>query len=210
MKIDRLILGDFETNCYVVRADGEATDCLVIDSGLDSTELLDFLEREQITPVALILTHGHADHIVGVPALRQRYPEIRVYIHRQDADLLGNPEANLSILSGLRFQTDPADVLLADGETVSEAGITLKVLHTPGHTPGGICLYEESQAVVFAGDTLFAGGVGRSDFPGGDDRLLIESIRRRLLTLPPETVVYPGHAMRTTIAREKTHNPFLA
>lgn len=210
MKIDRLILGSFQTNAYVVRRDEEATECLIVDTGLDSRELLAFLEDRQLTPTAVVLTHGHADHIAGLPLLRQRYAEIQVYVHRLDADLLTDPDANLSVLSGMRFQTDPADVLLDDGDTVTAAGITLKVLHTPGHTPGGICLYAESEGVVFAGDTLFAEGVGRSDFPGGDGRQLIRSIQTRLLTLPDKTAIYPGHAMRTTIAHEKTHNPFLA
>ena len=210
MKIDRLILGSFQTNSYVVRLDEAAQECIVIDTGLDSTELPGFLEDRQLSVTAVILTHGHADHIAGIPALKHRHPGLRVYIHRLDADLLTDPDANLSLLSGASFQTDPADVLLEDGDVITEAGITLNVLHTPGHTAGGICLYVESEGVVFAGDTLFAEGVGRSDFPGGDGRQLIRSIRTRLLTLPPETAVYPGHAMRTTIAHEKSHNPFLA
>lgn len=209
MKIDRLILGDFQTNCYVVRRDEAVTDCLVVDTGLDSTELLALLEREQLTPAAVVLTHGHADHIAGVPVLRKRYPAIKVYVHRLDANLLVNPLANLSVVAGAPFRTEPADVLLEDGDSVVEAGITLKVLHTPGHTPGGICLYAETEGLVFAGDTLFAEGIGRTDFPGGNHEQLLESIRTRLLSLSDETAVYPGHAMRTTIAHERTHNPFL-
>ncbi len=123
--------------------------------------------------------------------------------------MLTDPEANLSGLAGAAVATEPADVLLQDGDMVEEAGIKLKVLHTPGHTPGGICLYAESEGLVFAGDTLFADSVGRTDFPGGDMDQLIDGIRTKLFTLPDQTVVYPGHGMRTTIGREKRANPFV-
>ncbi len=209
MEIDRLILGDFQTNCYVVRRDESATDCLIVDAGLDAGELVRFLRQHELHPVAVVLTHGHADHIVGLAALRQSSPEVTTYIHKLDADLLADPEANLSAFAGLAFTAGPADVLLEEGDTVEEAGIVLKVLHTPGHTPGGICLHAPSENIIFVGDTLFADSVGRTDFPGGDMAQLIGSIRSKLLTLPEATAVYPGHGMRTTIGREKRANPFL-
>jgi glyoxylase-like metal-dependent hydrolase (beta-lactamase superfamily II) len=209
MQIDRLILGDFQTNCYVVRRNEAAVDCVVIDPGFDPDDLLVFLSQHRLTPVAVVITHGHADHIAGVAALRQQYPQIKVYIHRADAGMLMNPEANLSGLAGAAVATEPADVLLQDGDKVEEAGVKLQVLHTPGHTPGGICLYAESEGLVFAGDTLFADSVGRTDFPGGDMDQLIDGIRTKLFTLPDQTVVYPGHGMRTTIGREKRANPFV-
>lgn len=209
MKIDRLILGDFQTNCYVVRQEEAAADCLIIDPGLGPDDLLDLLSRQQLHPVAIIITHGHVDHIAGVAALLQQYPQIRVYIHKADAGLLTDPEANLSVLTGSVVATRPADVQLQDGDIIEEAGVRFKVLHTPGHTIGGICLYAEPEALVFAGDTLFADSVGRADFPGGDMEQLIESIRTKLFPLPDKTVVYPGHGMRTTIAREKRANPFV-
>lgn len=209
MKIDRLVLGDIETNCYVVRRDESAVDCLIIDPGFDADSLLGFLTQRKLHPVAIVITHGHADHIAGVALLRQHYPNARLYIHKLDAGMLTNAKANLSILTGGAFTAPAADVLLEDGETVEEAGVSLKVLHTPGHTPGGICLYAEPDGVLFAGDTLFADSVGRTDFPGGDMDQLIGSIHRKLLTLPDSTAVYPGHGMRTTIGREKRANPFL-
>jgi glyoxylase-like metal-dependent hydrolase (beta-lactamase superfamily II) len=209
MKIDRFILGEFQTNAYVVRASDSARDALIVDAGLDARELMDFLVQEELTPRALVLTHGHADHIVGSGALREGYPGMKVYIHRLDAPLLTDAQANLSMLAGVAFTAAPADVLLDDGDVVEAAGMAFEVLHTPGHTPGGICLYARDQGLVFVGDTLFADSVGRTDFPGGDMGLLGTSIRKRLLVLPDETVVYPGHGMRTTIGREKRSNPFL-
>jgi len=209
MKIDRLIVGAFETNCYVVRRDEAAPECLIIDTGLDDNDLVEFLEAHQLVPVAVVLTHGHVDHIVGLAALRQRHPGLKVFIHQLDAPLLTDPEANLSGLAGLTFATAPADVLVREGDVIEEAGVRLQVLHTPGHTLGGICLYAEADHLVFVGDTLFADSVGRTDFPGGDMDQLIESIRTKLFTLPDQTAVYPGHGMRTTIGREKRANPFV-
>jgi glyoxylase-like metal-dependent hydrolase (beta-lactamase superfamily II) len=209
VKIDRLILGAFETNCYLVRAEESAKDCLIIDTGLEAGELLEFLDQQGLTPAAVVLTHGHADHIVGLAALRQRYSAVKVYVHQLDAPSLTDSDANLSGLAGMAFTTEPADVLLREGDVIEEAGIELKVLHTPGHTLGGICLYAESNNLVFAGDTLFADSIGRTDFPGGSMDQLLESIRTKLFTLPDNTAVYPGHGMRTTIAREKRSNPFV-
>jgi hydroxyacylglutathione hydrolase len=209
MKIDRFILGDFETNCYVVRADESAADCLVIDAGFEIDQLMEALARNGLTPTAVVLTHGHVDHIAGLEALRARFPGIRVYIHKLDAPMLADPESNLSAFIEGPLTTGPAEVLLEDGDTVEEAGVRLEVLLTPGHTPGGICLYARDEGLVFVGDTLFADSVGRTDFPGGDMNELIRSIRNKLLTLPDETVIYPGHGMRSTIAREKRGNPFL-
>jgi len=209
MKIDRFILGDFETNCYVVRVDEAAKDCLIIDPGFDAQQVVDFLVERELNPVAVVLTHGHADHIVGVEVFRRQFATVRVYIHTLDATMLMNSAANLSSLVGRPYMAEPADVLLEDGETVEQAGIRLEVLHTPGHTPGGICLYARQEGLAFVGDTLFADSVGRTDFPGGDMGQLIRGIKSKLLTLPDNTVVYPGHGMRSTIGREKRANPFL-
>lgn len=210
MKIDRLILGEFQTNSYVVRQDEAARECVVIDAGLDAGELIAFLVEHELKPTALVLTHGHADHTVGLEAVREAFPAIKVYVHSLDAEMLTDAEKNLSALVGIPFSTAPADVLLQEGDVVVEAGLTFRVLHTPGHTPGGICLYAESDGVVFVGDTLFADSIGRTDFPGGNGSQLLESIRSRLLTLPAATKVCPGHGMRTSVGREARCNPFLA
>jgi hydroxyacylglutathione hydrolase len=228
MKIDRLILGAYQTNCYILRESKAATcacvtplsavadskggagkDCLIIDTGLEAGELVDFLQRHNLNPAAVVLTHGHADHVTGLVALRGRFPHIKVYIHKLDAEMLTGEKDNLSALAGVLFSSEPADFSLEEGDIIEQANIKLDVLHTPGHTPGGICLYSKDEGIVFVGDTLFADSVGRTDMPGGSATQLIKSIKQKLCTLPDETVVYPGHGPQTTIAQEKENNPFL-
>ncbi|UCC23366.1 MAG: MBL fold metallo-hydrolase [Planctomycetota bacterium] len=209
MEIDRLVLGSYQTNCYILREDESAGDCLVVDTALEAGGLIDFLDERKLNPVAVVLTHGHADHITGVELLRGKLPDIKVFIHKLDAEMLTGALSNLSLMAGMRFSTDPADFILEEGDVVEQAGVKLKVLHTPGHTPGGICLYSEDEGIVFSGDALFCGGVGRTDFPGGSMTQLLKSIREKLLILPEDTVVYPGHGPATTIAHEKANNPHL-
>ena len=209
MEIERLILGAYQTNCYVLRNGETATDCLIVDPGLEAAGLLDFLQQHKINPVAVVLTHGHIDHMAGDAALRQHYSGIKVYIHKLDAEMLTEPQHNLSALVGVMFKTEPADALIEDGNAIEEAGVKLDVLHTPGHTPGGICLYSKDEGIVLTDDTLFADSIGRSDFPGGSMTQLVSSIKDRLWALPDETKVYPGHGPATTIAQEKASNPFL-
>jgi len=209
MLIDTLILGQFETNCYILRSGSASADCAIIDAGLDEAALLDFLSDHRLNPSALLLTHGHIDHIAAVEVLRSRYPGLKVCIHPLDAELLSDSDGNLSSMTGHAFTARPPEVHLEEADIIDEAGIEFKVLHTPGHTPGGICLYAARHGVVFVGDTLFADSVGRTDFVNGNMSQLVKSITEKLFTLPDETVVYPGHGPRTTIAREKKYNPFL-
>jgi len=211
MKIDRLILGAFETNCYILRNSETAKDCLVIDTGLEAGELIDFLGEHKLNPLAVVLTHGHIDHVAGVAVLRKSYPEIKVYIHKLDAEMLRETASGVSALTG-RLPSTPdiigTDFLIEGAGIIEQANIKLEVLHTPGHTPGGVCLYSKDEGIIFTDDVLFANGVGRTDL-GGNMEQLIKSIKEKLFTLPDETAVYPGHGPITTIVQEKAHNPFL-
>lgn len=208
MKIDHLILGAYETNCFVLRSTESAEDCLIIDTGLQAGRLVNFLQQNNLNPVAVVLTHGHPDHIAGVAALRQGFPDIKVYIHKLDAQMLKETPLNLELPTGQAAGAGPTGLLLEDQGLIEHAGIKLQVLHTPGHTSGGICLYSESEGIVFTDDTLFADSVGRTDL-GGNMAQLLKSIKEKLFTLPDSTKVYPGHGPETTIAHEKAHNQFL-
>lgn len=210
MNIDTIVMGDFEVNCYCVRKSSEHKKCLLIDPGLNPENLIRFLRTNDYHPVSILLTHGHIDHIAGVESVRKHWPEVEVTIHEQDAEMLTDPAANLSIMAGTMIQARPAEVCLDPAEQYyTAADLRFQVIHTPGHTPGGICLYSAEDEVLFAGDTLFAGSVGRTDFPGGSFEDLIEGIKTKLLILPDQTKVYPGHGPQTTIQAEKQFNPFL-
>jgi glyoxylase-like metal-dependent hydrolase (beta-lactamase superfamily II) len=210
MKIDTIVMGDFQTNCYCIRKDNDSHDCLILDPGLEAEPLVHLLRQNNWIPVDILLTHGHVDHIGGVETLRQYWPNVRVAVHQSDAAMLTDPTQNLSLIAGCMVQTQPADILL-DSEDVyyTSAGLRFKILHVPGHSPGGICLYDASEHVLFSGDTLFAASIGRTDFPGGSHEQLIEMIRHKLLVLPGSTRVYPGHGPATVIGNEKKFNPFL-
>ena len=203
----------YETNSYVLRSDSSAKDVLIIDTGLTPQPLINFLKQNGLNPVALVLTHGHADHIAGITSLRQNFSDIKVAIHTADSPMLSSGLKNLSVLAGVSIKTDPADIIIEDEAPITFADITLDVLHTPGHTPGGICLYSQADSVVFTGDTLFAGSVGRTDFPNYDVEKcfaqLVENVHQKLAVLPDDTKVLPGHGPETTIRNEKRHNPYL-
>lgn len=210
MIIDTIVLGDFQTNCFCVRQNEKAKDCLIIDPGMEAAPLVQMLKKKKYNPVEVVLTHGHADHIGGVEMIRQHWPRVRVAIHKEDADMLASPDRNLSLMAGTMIQARTAEILLDSEDTdYQAAGLRFKLFHTPGHTPGGICLYAPDEEIIFVGDTLFAGSIGRTDFPGGNHRILIDMIRQKLLTLPEQTTVYTGHGPSTTIGIEKEANPFL-
>ena len=213
MQIDRLVLGAYENNCYIVRNGENATDCLIIDTGLNTKPLIKFLNEENLNPLFLILTHGHADHIAGVGPLRKNFAKIKVCIHKDDSGMLGDAVSNFSSFAGIEITNKPADIIFDKEGQIEFADLTFQLLHTPGHTPGGICLYNEEANVLFSGDTLFAGSIGRTDFPGYDvqKRLeqLVKNIKTKLLILPDDTIVYTGHGEQTTIGQEKRRNPYL-
>jgi glyoxylase-like metal-dependent hydrolase (beta-lactamase superfamily II) len=204
--IESFPLGPFETNCYVVyRPSGE---CWVVDAGYEPGRLLECVRERELRPQALVLTHTHADHIAGVDEVREAL-RVPVWVHEAEAAWLTDPVKNLSAAVGMPVTARPAERLLRDGETLDLAGAAWRVLHTPGHSPGGISLYQPESKVVLAGDALFSGSVGRTDFPGSDPRTLAQSIQLRLYTLPDDTTVYPGHGPETSIGVEKRTNPFV-
>ena len=200
------------TNCMVLWADGSRF-CTVTDPGMSSEEgekeLLDFLSREGLTPDAILLTHGHFDHVWGVERLLAHFP-VPVYMHPADKPILANGGSafrGMENFKMLRHDFPTADV--ADGDVVSSGGVDWKVIHTPGHTPVGLCYWSQEDNLLMSGDTLFAGSIGRTDLMGGDYDALMASIKDKLLNLPGETDVLPGHGQPTSIAREGMYNPFL-
>ncbi|HEX6498245.1 MAG TPA: MBL fold metallo-hydrolase [Micromonosporaceae bacterium] len=206
----------FGTNCYVV-ATAPGEQCVVIDPGIGVVERLDaLLSEHRLHPVAVVLTHGHLDHTFSVtPVCGAR--GITAYIHPDDRELLADPAKGLShdlaaLFGGRLTYAEPEDVApLTDGATVELAGVRLTIDHAPGHTPGSVLLRADGDEapLCFSGDVLFAGSIGRTDLPGGDFPAMLASLRDKVLPLPDETVVLPGHGPSTTIGRERRANPFL-
>ncbi|CAG0949474.1 putative metallo-hydrolase [Phycisphaerales bacterium] len=201
-------LGPFATNSYVVRGPA-SNDCWVVDPSYSPEELLEDVRARGLRPVAIVLTHAHCDHIAGIPEVLRSFPGTPVWVHEAERDWLGDPELNLSAFSGLPVSVPGPDRLLKEHETLSIDGLDWRVLHTPGHSPGGITLLHEPSGTALVGDALFAGSIGRTDFPGADFDTLAASIRTRLYTLPDEVTILPGHGPPSTIGREKRTNPFV-
>lgn len=205
MPFERLVVGPLGVNCYIL-GDDATREAFVIDPGGNARDILNALERHQLKVSAIVNTHAHFDHVVALDEIRTA-TGAPFMIHVEEADTLARAQASAALFGLAIPPPKPADRLLRDGDELSAGKISLKVLHTPGHTPGGICLLDGKN--LFAGDTLFQGSIGRTDFPGGDYGTLMRSIRDRLLPLPDDTVVYPGHGPSTTLREEKTLNPFL-
>lgn len=210
MRVLRLEVGPLETNAYLVLT-GETASGLVIDPGAEGPRIAERCRREGMEPRYVVNTHGHMDHIGGNGALLEAFPEAELCIGQDDAPALTDPQANLSAAFGLPRRSPPPDRLLADGDTLEVGGLTFEVRKSPGHTTGGICLIalEVDPPQVFCGDLVFRGSVGRTDFPGGSRQQLVESVRRVVLSLPDEAVLWPGHGPETTVGWERRHNPFI-
>lgn len=204
-----LALGPFETNCYVYAPASAAGGCWIIDAGLGPEPLIEAVREAGLRPEKLILTHAHLDHIAGVDAVTAAFPGVELMIHEAEREWLTDPDLNLSGGYGFPITCRPADRLLRDGDELTIGDEVWRVLHTPGHSPGGITLYSAAKGLALVGDTLFAGSIGRTDFPGSDFETLARSIRERLYTLPDETRVLPGHGPETSVGREKRSNPFV-
>ena len=205
MILETLIVGPLGVNCYIV-GDDKTRDALVIDPGGDARDILDTLRRERLKLVALVATHAHFDHLLALDEVRAQ-TRAPFLICADEVELLTNVQIGARLFGFSLPQPAPADRLLREGDEVRAGSIALNVLHTPGHSPGGMCLLGDQ--CVFVGDTLFQGGIGRVDLPGGDYATLMRSIRDKLLTLPDATIVYPGHGAATTIGEERQLNPFL-
>lgn len=210
MRTERIVVGALETNCWVV-SDGGPGPAIVIDPGADPECVLGVVGDRVVA--AIVLTHGHFDHLGGVDALLEA-TGAPLLVHADDAERLTNPgpSGTGGATFGMPYVAPPADRLLADGDRIEAGALVFRVLHTPGHTPGGIALYVSDPGGgadrLFAGDTVFAGSVGRTDFPGGNSRALSHSIAEKIAPLPASTIIHPGHGPDTTVGREARINPF--
>ena len=202
-----LAVGPLQCNCSIL-GDETSREAIVVDPGADIPRILAVLERHQLTVGQILITHAHIDHIAGAQALKQLTGAPILY-NQKDLPLVAMMDVQAGWLGMATPEVAAPDESLEDGQAVTVSGLSGKVLHTPGHTEGSVCLYLPAEKLLLAGDTLFAGSVGRSDLPGGNGRLLIESIEERLMTLPHETKVLPGHGVSTTIGAERKSNPFV-
>jgi hydroxyacylglutathione hydrolase len=199
----------FEENTYVAWLP-DRRDAIVVDPGLEPEPIVMFLADNGLVPAAILNTHGHADHIAGNDLLKQAFPDAPLIIGVNDAPMLIDANLNLSAPFGMPIVSPPADRLVREGDVIEAAGFRLEVLDIPGHSPGHVVfVYRAQPIVVFGGDVLFRGSVGRTDFPGGSFDLLHRGIRDKLFPLPPETTVYPGHGPVTTVGHERLTNPFV-
>lgn len=220
--LERIIVGSLSTNAYIYSE--WKKECLLIDPGGDMEQLLDRMAIKNLKPLGIVCTHGHLDHIAGALAVQTHFAEkglvVPVAIHPDDAHYLGSGAAAAhqasfneigvdigDVIDSANSAFPAADAMITDGEIVFDSSLT--VIHTPGHTPGSICLYSESQGILFSGDTLFFEGIGRTDLKEGDDEAILASIKERLFVLPPETRVFPGHGPNTSIEREIRNNPYV-
>ena len=210
LKIYAIVTAPIEENCYLVQ-DEETGQGLIIDPGNESEKILSVVRENHMKVGAVLLTHGHWDHIGAVEEVRQALG-IEVYIHSQDAAMLTDNRQNLFAYMSERYKlkAGAADRLLQEGEIIACGKVSFKVIHTPGHTPGGCCFYCQEAGVLFSGDSLFAEEIGRCDFPGGSLSSLVGSLKEKILPLPESTRVYPGHGPATTVGWERTHNPYLS
>ena len=199
-------LGGYQTNCYTVRSGDHLW---VVDAGYEPEPLLQLIDGSGLTPEAIVLTHAHSDHIAGIRQVLEKYPGVPIWIAQEEENWLADPELNLSAYLGLGVTAPPASRFLKDGDVLELGETKWRVLHTPGHSPGGLTFVCDEHGVAIVGDALFAGSIGRTDFPGSNHAQLVESIRTKLYALPDETRVLPGHGPETTIGREKRSNPWV-
>lgn len=206
MIFESIVVGPLSVNCYIVACENDR-EGIVVDPGGDGEQIISLVEHHGLKIHTIINTHGHFDHLGANRQTLEAFGA-RLLIHQADAPMLSR-SAEVASKYGLQGDNSPeADAYLVDGMEIFFGTCTLKVLHTPGHTQGGCCLYFEKERIVITGDTLFADSIGRTDLPGGSHEQLLESIRTKLFTLPDDVTVYPGHGPHTTIGHEKKYNPY--
>jgi hydroxyacylglutathione hydrolase len=220
--VERIIVGDLNTNCYIYSR--WKKECIIIDPGGDPDKIIAHMLGKNLTPRGIVLTHGHLDHAAALGKIISHFMEngldLPIAAHKEDAMFFGIEAKKVhqsgflqmgaegtSLFEMMYHPIPDIDIFLEEGETVFDCG--LEVIHTPGHTPGSVCLYNEESEILFSGDTLFFEGVGRTDLYGGDSASLVESINGKLMPLPDRTRVFPGHGPLTSVERERGYNPFL-
>mgnify|MGYP001852804144 FL=1 len=207
MKVGKFVLGPVATNCYI-GINEETKECFIVDPATCPPEFVSYIKNAGLTVKAVLLTHGHFDHIMGLDALLKEFP-VPVYAHEAERDVLESEQLNSSAsMLGQPYSFSGADYV-TNRQELRIAGYEIRVVYTPGHTIGGCCCYIEKEKTLFSGDTLFHGSVGRTDLPTGSMGQLVSSVRDRLFVLPDDTKVYPGHMEETTIGYEKKYNPFI-
>ena len=207
MKVGKFVLGPVATNCYI-GINEETKECFIVDPATCPPEFVSYIKNAGLTVKAVLLTHGHFDHIIGLDALLKEFP-VPVYAHEAERDVLESEQLNSSAsMLGQPYSFSGAD-FVTNRQELRIAGFEIRVVYTPGHTIGGCCYYIEKEKALFSGDTLFRGSVGRTDLPTGSMGQLVSSVRDRLFVLPDDTKVYPGHMEETTIGYEKKYNPFI-
>lgn len=206
MEFEKLELGFAQMNCYIL-FDNESKEAVIIDPGFDFHIIDKFIVERQLEPVYILLTHSHGDHIGAVEELKKKYKDLKLGIHKDEVEMLKNPELNLSkVLQREPISLEP-DFTFKSGDVFEVGSFKIEVIHTPGHSPGGSCFLVGD--IIFVGDTLFKQSVGRSDLYLGSSDQLIKSIKTKLMRLPDDMVAYPGHGRETTIVFERERNPFL-
>ena len=207
MTVKQFLAGPIGTNCYLL-INEKTKEAVIVDPASCPDYMMNYIKTEEIKLKAVLLTHAHFDHIMGIDDVLNKYGKMPVYVHEADKPMLEDPQQNMTMSCGFPCAYKGAQAV-QDGQVLSLIGYEIKVLHTPGHTPGGCCYYIASEHVLISGDTLFQQSIGRTDFPGGSMSDLVRAVKEKLMILPEDTVVYPGHMGTTTIADEKRMNPFL-
>lgn len=219
IEVKTLVLGMVQTNCYII-SKSQSKEAIVIDPSAEADKINQYLKSNDLVCRAIMLTHGHFDHIMAGEELRE-LTGVKIYAHEKELAMLRDPKLNVSSFTGREYQLEP-DVLLKDEQSLELAGLEIKVIHTPGHTSGGVCYHisltpeasndfvKKQPGILISGDTLFREDIGRSDLPTGNHHQLIESIVNQLMSLEDDLTVYPGHGQPTTIGHERSHNRYLS